>query len=71
MGTKAKTFDCVEMKHRAQEKLRAEYEARREEFSSYSDFLAATINEDPWQRQLWQKISPPAEGQAAGMQRTP
>ena len=64
MGTKAKTFDCVEMKHRAQEKLRAEYEARREEFDSYSEFLATTINEDPWQRQLWEKISARATGEA-------
>lgn len=68
MGTKAKTFDCVEMKHRAQQKLRAEYEARRGEFGSYSEFLAATINEDPWQRQLWQKIFIPAEGGAGGTQ---
>jgi hypothetical protein len=63
MGTKAKTFDCLEMKRCAQEKLRAEYEARREEYASYSEFLAATINEDPWQQQLWQRISarPPHE----------
>ena len=62
MGTKAKTFDCVEMKHRSQQKLRAEYESRRDEFDSYSDFLVATINEDPWQRQLWQKVSAPVLG---------
>jgi len=69
MGTKPKTFDCLEMKRRAQEKLRAEYEARRDEFDSYSEFLAATINEDPWQRRLWQKISaPPAR--EAGQTRT-
>ncbi len=68
MGTKAKTFDCVQMKHRAQEKLRAEYEARREEFDSYSEFLATTIKEDPWQRQLWQRISTPAEVQTRATQ---
>lgn len=56
MRTKAKTFDCVEMKRRAQEKLRAEYEARRGEFASYSEFLAATVTEDPWQKRLWEKI---------------
>lgn len=64
MGRKTKTFDCVEMKHRAQEKLRAEYEARREEFGSYSEFLAATIHEDPWQSQLWQRISARVPGDA-------
>jgi hypothetical protein len=71
MVMKAKRFDCVEMKHRAQEKLRAEYEARREEFSSYSEFLAATIDEDPWQRALWQRISPPAYPRPRRDSRTP
>ena len=41
MATKTKTFDCVEMKRRAQEKLRAEYQARKSEFSSVVDFLNA------------------------------
>jgi len=41
MATKTKTFDCVQMKRRAQEKLRAEYEARKSEFSSVVDFLNA------------------------------
>ncbi len=31
MGTKTKTFDCVEFKRRAQERLMAEYEARKAE----------------------------------------
>ena len=56
MKRKAKAFDCVEVKHRAQEALRAEFEARRAEFTSYSEFLAATVNEDPWERQLWAKV---------------
>ncbi len=56
-NSKTKTFDCVEMKHRAQKKLRAEYETRQKEFASYSEFLEATINEDPWQRRLWDRIS--------------
>jgi len=56
--TKKKTFDCVEMKRRAQQKLRAEFESRRGEFSSYSDFLAATVEESPWQREVWGKARP-------------
>jgi len=39
MATKTKTFDCAQMKRRAQEKLRAEYKARKSEFSSLEDFL--------------------------------
>jgi len=42
MATKAKTFDCVEMKNRIQAELLAEYEARKDEFKSYLDFINAT-----------------------------
>ena len=56
MAGKTKTFDCVEMKHRAQRALRAEYEARKDQFSSYSDFLNATMNEDEWERRMWARI---------------
>ena len=48
MGTKTKTFDCVEMKRRCQEKLREEYESRKDEFDSYYDFLEAKANESDW-----------------------
>ena len=37
-----KAFDCVQMKRQAQRRLRAEYEARREEFASYAEFIEAT-----------------------------
>jgi hypothetical protein len=57
MGTKTKTFDCVEMKYEAQRRLRAEYEARRTEFSSYVEFINRTIDEDPWAREFWARIS--------------
>ncbi len=39
MVARTKTFDCVEFKHRAQEKLMAEYEARKDEFASEIEFL--------------------------------
>ncbi len=57
MLTKTKTFDCVEMKHKAQEKLHAEYESRRNEFSSYFVFLEARANESPWQREFWERVA--------------
>ena len=38
---KKKKFDCVAMKNRIQEELRAEYEARKGEFSSYGAFARA------------------------------
>ena len=40
-----KKFDCVEMQHKAQERLRAEYEARKGEFSSFAEFLNRTAEE--------------------------
>jgi hypothetical protein len=55
MATKAKTFDCVEMKRRAQEEISAEWESRKHEFSSYGAFLQATIQESEWARKTWER----------------
>jgi len=52
-----KAFDCVEMKHKAQEELHAEYEARKSEFASYFAFLEAKSRESSWQREFWAKIA--------------
>ena len=52
-----KTFDCVEMKHKAQKELHAEYEARKSEFSSYFAFLEAKSHESAWQREFWAKVA--------------
>ena len=43
MTTKAKTFDCVEMKNRIQAERMAEYESRKAEFASYLDFINARV----------------------------
>jgi hypothetical protein len=42
MAKPTKKFDCVEMKRRAQERLIAEYEAGRNEYDSYLEFLTST-----------------------------
>jgi len=52
MATKTKAFDCVEMKNRIQAKLLAEYEARKDEFNSYVDFVNARAKASP----LWQAL---------------
>jgi hypothetical protein len=58
MLTKAeKTFDCVEMKQKAQEELHAEYEARKSEFPSYFAFLEAKSRASAWQREFWAKTA--------------
>ena len=54
---KKKTFDCVEMKHKAQEKLRAEYEARKDEFPSLIEFLNAKADESELGKFIRAKIA--------------
>ena len=62
MATKTKTFDCVQMKRRAQERLRAEYEARKSEFSSIVDFLNAKADASATRRKLRAKACRQAQG---------
>lgn len=45
MKTRPKTFDCVEMKNRIQAERLAEYETRKNEFSSYVDFINARVKD--------------------------
>lgn len=48
---KVKRFDCVEMKRKAPERLMSEYEARKDEFSSYDDFVRFKAAQSPlWKR---------------------
>ena len=54
-----KKFDCVQMKRDAQRRLRAEYESRKGEFSSYAEFIAATANQSPEIREFKAKIRHP------------
>ncbi len=54
---KSKSFDCVEMKRRAQERLRAQYEARRDEFESYWDFLEKKAKESEFARAIRAKAA--------------
>jgi hypothetical protein len=54
MARKSKTFDCVEMKNRIQGEVLAEYEARKDEFTSFAEFLKAT--ESDWEREVREGI---------------
>lgn len=53
MATKAKTFDCVEMKNRIQAQRLAEYEARKGEFDSYIAF----VNDRVKRSSLWKELA--------------
>lgn len=52
-----KTFDCVEMKNRIQADRLAEYEARKEEFASYLDFINARVKDSKLAKIIGRKIA--------------
>ena len=66
MGTRAKAFDCVAFKRRSQERLMAEYEARKDEFSSEIEFLNAKAAESEIAKAVREKIEPASREPAAG-----
>ena len=56
MTISANTPDCVAMKRRAQEELLAEYESRKDEFSTFADFLHAIADESQWIMMIRAKV---------------
>ena len=65
MATKTKAFDCVAMKNRIQAQRLAEYEARKDEFGSYIDFINARVQGSSLWRELL-KRTPDVRGSAHG-----
>jgi hypothetical protein len=57
MATTNKKFDCVEMKNAAQQKLRQEYEKRKNEFFSYVAFVNAATDENSEIREFHNKLA--------------
>lgn len=55
MKARPKTFDCVEMKNRIQAERLAEYETRKNEFSSYVDFINARVKDSELANIICQK----------------
>ena len=53
---KNETFDCVEMKRQAQERIRQAYESRSSEFSSFLDFIHTAAAESTWVTSLRARI---------------
>jgi len=64
MGTKTKPFDCVEMKHEAQARLHAEYEARKTDFDSYVAFLQWKAEHSEIAQTIHRKIASAASARA-------
>ncbi len=53
---KTKTFDCVDMKRRAQRGLTDEFQSRRAEFKDFGQFLRARIRGSDWASRVWTKL---------------
>jgi hypothetical protein len=47
-----KTFDCVEMKNQIQAKMFAEYEAHKDEYASFVDYVKAQAEKSPWVQRM-------------------
>jgi hypothetical protein len=54
---RAKASHCVERKHRVQDRLHAEYEARKDEFASEVRFLKAKADESGVAKVIRAKIA--------------
>ena len=52
----SEAFDCVEMKRQSQEALLAEFESRRAEFATLSEFLQAKAKESDWVSAVWDRF---------------
>lgn len=63
MTAKSKTSDCVEMKNRIQADRLAEYEARKDEFSSYLDFINARVKDSELADVIRRKTGAPAQSE--------
>ncbi len=57
MKTRKKTFDCIQLKRRIQKELLAEYEARKDEFASYAEFIVKTADESEQIRDWRERIA--------------
>ena len=56
MGKKRKRLDCVKMKDEIQARIRAEYEAHKDELPSFLDLVRARNRESEWVQQMRRKF---------------
>lgn len=54
MNKTTKTFDCVEMKNQIQAEMYADYEANRDKYPSFVDYIKDQADKSSWVRQ-WRK----------------
>lgn len=52
-----KRFDCVKMKNEIQNRLWSEFESRRDEFATYSEFIQSQVKESDWCQRMKAKLS--------------
>jgi hypothetical protein len=56
MKPKTKTFDCVEIKNRIQAERMAEFEAHRDEYGAYVEFVRARCERSDWRRRQMARL---------------
>lgn len=56
MNKTIKTFDCVEMKNQIQAEMYADYDAHRDKYPSFVDYIKAQAEKSPWVRQ-WRRTA--------------
>jgi lysozyme family protein len=56
MKMKTKTFDCIEMKNRIQSERMTEFEADKNKYDSYADFIKARSEKSEWVQNMRKKI---------------
>jgi hypothetical protein len=57
MPKKTKTFDCVDMTNRIQAEMLAEYEAHKDEYPSFAEFVKARTDDSEWVRGVREKLA--------------
>jgi hypothetical protein len=59
---KTKAYDCIADKRRAQAELMREFEARRDEFKDYADFVTRTVDEGAFAREMRARMASSRRG---------
>jgi len=52
-----KKFDCVEMKNKIQAKMFADFEAHKNEYASFADYVKSQADKSPWVQRMRKKVN--------------
>jgi len=52
-----KTFDCVEMKNQIQARMFADFEAHKDKYASFADYVKARADKSTWVQRMRKKTN--------------